>query len=165
MRDVWVTVRFSNSDTRGGPFGTLPEVCNSSFGWQPLHLVACLEVLPPVISTFPILRNWLGTSCTKLSFLIVARPIIHSLFNYTINQSIKQNKTNKQTNKQTIKKKMSLNALSHFMHRCIFTVFVVFYIHITIAICIIISRGDKIVAGKDYNNITSTVNSNQSFVM
>ena len=24
MRNVWVTVRFSNWDTRGGPFGTLP---------------------------------------------------------------------------------------------------------------------------------------------
>ena len=32
MRDDGDTVGFSNWDTRGEPFGMLPEVCNSSFG-------------------------------------------------------------------------------------------------------------------------------------
>ena len=95
---------------------------------------------------------------------------MHYLIIQSINQSnkTKQNKTkqNKTINQnKTKKEKMSLNALSHFMHICLFTVFVVFYIHITMTICIIISRGDKIVAGKDYNNITSTVNRSQSFSM
>ena len=78
VRDAWVTVGSFNWDTRGGPFGTLPEGSKSSFGWQPLHSVTCSEVLPPVKSTIPILWNWLGTSSTRLSFFIVARPIIKS---------------------------------------------------------------------------------------
>ena len=88
MRDVWVTVWFSNWETRGEPFGTLPEVCNSSFGWQPLHLVACSEVLPSVISTFLILRNWLGTSCTKLRFLIVKQTELFKTLQTLISQGI-----------------------------------------------------------------------------
>ena len=78
MRDVWDTVGFTNWDIRGELFETLREVCNSSFGWQPLHLVVCSEALPYFISTFLIFSNWLETWCTKPKFFIVVRPIIKS---------------------------------------------------------------------------------------
>ena len=60
MHNVWATVGFSNWETRGGPFGMLPEVCKSSFGWQPQRLFTCSKILLFVISTLLMLSRWLG---------------------------------------------------------------------------------------------------------
>ena len=60
MRNVWATVGFSNWETRGGPFGMLPEGSQSSFGWQPQRLFTCSKILLSVISTLLMLSHWLG---------------------------------------------------------------------------------------------------------